>query len=135
MTLAKLRALDIGSRIGPKWKGTQIPTFEEILELCRGKIGIYLDLKDAPIAELMKILKKYNMEKDVIWYIPASYISQIDDVNVVFSNTFLMPDPGPIQNINKVLFKLQYVMVAIEPRIINGDLAIPILKFKKFKIS
>jgi len=33
-------------------------TVEEILELCKGKIGIYLDLKDAHIPELMKLIKK-----------------------------------------------------------------------------
>ncbi len=112
MMLAELKVLDIGSRVGPQWKGTQIPTFEEILKLCSGKIGIYLDLKDAPISELMAILKKYNMGKEVVWYIPASYISQIDDVNVVFSNTFLMPDPGPIQNINKVLSAVKTCVIA-----------------------
>lgn len=112
MTLAELRALDIGCRVGNKWKGTQIPTFEEIVELCQNKIGIYLDLKDAPIEELMAILKKYNMEKDVIWYIPASYIPQIDDVNKLFANSFLMPDPGPVKNIGKVLSAVKTCVIA-----------------------
>ncbi len=112
MTLAELRALDIGSRVGPQWKGTQIPTFEEILELCQNNIGIYLDLKNAPVPELMKILKKYNMEKDVVWYIPASYISQIDDVNKEFANSFLMPDPGSARNISKVLSAVKTCVIA-----------------------
>lgn len=112
MTLAELRSLDIGSRVGPQWKGTQIPTFEEILELCQSKIEIYLDLKDVPIPELMKILKYYNMEKEVIWYFPASFISQIDDVNKVCANSFLMPDPGPIQNISKVLSAVKICTIA-----------------------
>ena len=37
MTLAELRSLDIGSRVGPEWKGIRIPTFEERLQLCEGR--------------------------------------------------------------------------------------------------
>ena len=44
-TLAELKALDIGKRVGPEWENERIPTFEEILRLCKGQIGIYLDLK------------------------------------------------------------------------------------------
>ena len=38
--------------IGAKWKGTRVPSFDEILSLCKGRIGIYLDLKDGDIAEV-----------------------------------------------------------------------------------
>ena len=55
-TLAELKLLDIGSRVGSEWKDTRVPTFEEILKLCQGKIGIYLDLKAASIPALVKII-------------------------------------------------------------------------------
>ncbi len=47
-TLAELRKLDIGAKHGEKWRGTKIPTFVEILDLCHGKCGVYLDLKRSP---------------------------------------------------------------------------------------
>ncbi|QGY47306.1 hypothetical protein GM418_27660 [Maribellus comscasis] len=89
-TLAELKALDIGAKVGSEWKNTRIPTFEEILELCCGKIGIYIDLKDAPIPELMKLIRKYHMEQDVLWYIPANYFEQIENIEQVFGNSFPM---------------------------------------------
>ena len=92
-TLAELRTLDIGSRIGPEWKGTQIPTFEEILDLCKGKVGIYLDLKEAPVKPLIEMIKAHSMEHDVLWY---TY-SDSDFVNVkkYCPECIIMPDPGP----------------------------------------
>ena len=58
LTLAELKALDIGAKVGEKWKKTRIPTFEEILRLCQGKIGIYLDLKEVDPEALLPVIRK-----------------------------------------------------------------------------
>ena len=79
LTLAELRALDIGSRVGEKWKGTQIPTFDEILDLCNGKIGIYLDLKDAPVEPLIEKIRERGMEHDVLWYADGYELEQVKE--------------------------------------------------------
>lgn len=100
MTLEELRALDIGARIGDQWKGTTIPTFEEILDLCKGKIGIYLDLKDAPVPELVKIIQAKGMEKEVIWYVGGKNLA---DLKSSCAECFEMPDPGPEKNLAKLL--------------------------------
>jgi len=44
-TLEELRQLDAGSWFGEKFAGEQIPTFEEVLDRHRGKIGILIELK------------------------------------------------------------------------------------------
>jgi glycerophosphoryl diester phosphodiesterase len=92
-TLAELRALDIGSRIGSQWKDTRIPTLEEILQLCKGKCGIYLDLKDASIDQLIEVIKKHDMEHDVIWCLSDS--KEIEEVASLCSECYPMPDPDP----------------------------------------
>ena len=115
MTFAELRALDIGARIGPQWQGTRIPSFEEILQLCRGQIGIYLDLKDAPVAELVKIINGYNMERDIIWYVPAAYMDAIKELKRQCYQCVPMPDPGPENNI-------AVVVEQIHPRVIASDM-------------
>ncbi len=114
LTLAELKALDIGEKLGEKWKGTQIPTLEEILKLCRGKIGIYLDLKDAPVPELMKIIRQYDMENDVVWYIPFSHITRLDNTNNLFSNTWLMPDPQSESNLPTLFEKGKFKIIATD---------------------
>lgn len=119
LTLARLETLDIGSRVGPEWKNTRIPTFEQILQLCQGKIGIYLDLKDAPVPELMKLIKKYYMEQDVIWYIPSQYLLQMKNVNTAFGKSFPMPDPGSEKNLNSVLTKLKPAVVATDMGVLS----------------
>lgn len=113
-TLAELKSIDIGEKLGEKWKNTRIPTFEEILQLCKGKIGIYLDLKDAPIHELMEIIRKYEMEKDVIWYIPYQNLIDIENVEQLFGNSFLMPDPGEEKNIKTILKKIKTPVIATD---------------------
>lgn len=46
-----------------------IPTFKQILELCKNKICIYIDFKEADPALIYPILKQYGMEKQVLVYI------------------------------------------------------------------
>lgn len=100
MTLDEIRALDVGKKVGPDWAGTRVPTLDEILALCKGKIGIYLDLKEGdPVAILAKI-REYDMQNDVIWY--ASWEEQ-QIVRAQCAECHIMPDPGPEENLAKLL--------------------------------
>jgi glycerophosphoryl diester phosphodiesterase len=44
-TLDQLRQVDIGSGFGPEFSDQRIPTLEEVLELCKGRIGVNIELK------------------------------------------------------------------------------------------
>ena len=99
-TLAELLAMDIGSRVGPEWADERIPTFEEILDLCRGRIGIYLDLKNAPVAKLLDMIRARGMEKDVLWYAGPA---QLREVAEKCPECVIMPDPGPEGLLPRVL--------------------------------
>ncbi len=44
--LAELKQLDAGSWFDPKFAGEKIPTLREVLEVCRGRIDVLLDLKE-----------------------------------------------------------------------------------------
>lgn len=115
MTLEELRQLDIGARFDKSYHHTQIPTFEEILDLCQNKIGIYLDLKDADPEALIGKIKTYKMERQIIWYIPASSNKIIMEIKQDCPECLVMPDPGAEQNIEKV-------MVAYRPKVIASDM-------------
>lgn len=115
LTLDQLKALDIGQPVGPKWKGTRIPTFEEILELCHGKINVYLDLKDAEPAALIEIIRRYNMEQNIVWYVPASRHKTLMDIKQHCPSCLIMPDPGPERNI-------ETVMTAYQPKVLASDM-------------
>lgn len=45
-TLAELKRLDAGRRFAAKFAGERVPTMREVLELCKGKIDVMLDLKE-----------------------------------------------------------------------------------------
>ncbi len=108
MTLAELKALDIGERIGPEWKGTRIPSLDEILALCHGKIGIYLDLKDGPVDSLAAIIRQRGMQRDVIWY---ASVEQLKELRRVCPDCIPMPDPHGER-------QLDYVIRAVRPTVI-----------------
>lgn len=107
-TLAELRAMDIGSRVGPEWANERIPTFEEILAMCKGKIGIYLDLKNAPAPKLLEMIRAHGMEQDVLWYAGAAQLRYVAEH---CPECVPMPDPG-LENM------LPYVLKAQQPRVV-----------------
>jgi glycerophosphoryl diester phosphodiesterase len=65
LTYAEIKKLKIKD---PKSNYT-VPTFEEVLRLCRNKIYVYLDFKNANVPQTFELIKKYKMERQVIVYI------------------------------------------------------------------
>lgn len=68
-SLAELKKLDIGSWKGKEYKGTQIPTLQEVLQIIPEGKGIYLEIKDYReifITKLAEILKQYPILNDKI---------------------------------------------------------------------
>jgi glycerophosphoryl diester phosphodiesterase len=69
MTLNEVLGLTIKSNQSGDTATYHIPTFEQILQLCKDKIYIYIDYKDASAAATYSLLKKYGMERQVLVYI------------------------------------------------------------------
>jgi glycerophosphoryl diester phosphodiesterase len=72
-TLAEIKRLDAGSWFGAKFAGARIPTFQEAIDLVRGKAGLYPELKDpafyrargvSPDALLAAALEKNGLVAD-----------------------------------------------------------------------
>lgn len=92
MTLAQLQAVDVGSRVDPKWKEERVPTVDAILRLCKGRIGIYLDVKASSIESLHRLVREHEMDSDTLWYIPQAKVQELRDRS---TRCWPMPDPGP----------------------------------------
>ena len=110
-TLAELKKMNIGKRVGPGWENERIPTFEEILQLCKGQIGIYLDLKESYVKELVEIIKQYGMERDIVWYIPISYSQAIEELKRICYRCLPMPDPD-LNDIEQTIEKYRPRVIA-----------------------
>ncbi|WP_210364032.1 glycerophosphodiester phosphodiesterase [Bacillus sp. REN3] len=68
LTFEELRSLDAGSFKGEEFAGEKIPTFEEVLDRYRGKIGILIELKAPELypgmeERVAQELKERNLDK------------------------------------------------------------------------
>jgi len=92
LTLAELRKLDAGSFFGPQFAGERIPTFEEVLDRYKGKIGMLIELKEPArypgIEEKVSAaLKERRMDKPK----NGKIIVQSFDFNSVYKIHQLLP--------------------------------------------
>lgn len=99
-TLEELKALDIGSRVGPEWTDERIPTFEEILEVCQWKIGIYLDLKQASVDKILELARRFEMTRDIVWYAGKPQLRQVRER---CSECLLMPEIGTGATLSRIV--------------------------------
>jgi len=75
-TFDSLRQMKVSDKQHPEWKAEQIPSFNEVLQLCRHKIHIYLDFKEASVQKAYAEILKAGMEHEIVVYInaPQQYI-------------------------------------------------------------
>lgn len=109
LTLPEVKALDIGSRVGAEWRNERVPTFDEILDCCKGKIGIYLDLKAAPVDRLVPMIHARGMEKNVLWYAGPGEIKQVKEQ---CPDCVPMPDPGPERLLPRMIERFHPKVIA-----------------------
>jgi glycerophosphoryl diester phosphodiesterase len=76
LTMDELMQLKVKSNDSTDKKIYRVPTFEQILTLCKDKIYIYIDYKQADAALTYEMLRKFGMEKQVLVYInnPQQFI-------------------------------------------------------------
>lgn len=69
LTYAEIQKLKVSDKNKPSKKTYRIPLFTEVLQACKNKIHIYLDFKDADVAETFKLIQAAGMEKQVVVYV------------------------------------------------------------------
>ncbi|MBV8390427.1 MAG: glycerophosphodiester phosphodiesterase family protein [Mucilaginibacter sp.] len=114
-TLAEIEQLQVKSRDSLDKTVYRVPTFEEILKLCKDKIYIYIDFKNAPASATYAMLKKYGMEKQVLVYINA--IQQFIDWRHVAPD---MPLMFSMPNSVKDVEGMKTFINQVKPDILDG---------------
>jgi glycerophosphoryl diester phosphodiesterase len=73
--LDSLRRIKVRDTLHPEWGLHTIPTFSEVLQLCKGKINIYVDFKEASVSAVYAAIMNAGMEHHVVIYIntPKQY--------------------------------------------------------------
>jgi glycerophosphoryl diester phosphodiesterase len=69
LPLAEVRALEVGSFRGPQFSGQRVPTLASVLAEMRGRPErlLYLDIKTAELEPLIAMIRKHEVERQVIF--------------------------------------------------------------------
>jgi glycerophosphoryl diester phosphodiesterase len=75
LTLAEIKELEVRSPGQPGQGKYRIPEFRDVLRLCRHKVNIYLDFKEADVRQTWRQIRAAGMEKQVVVYLnkPGQY--------------------------------------------------------------
>lgn len=83
LSLEQLKTLDVGSWFSEEYAGEQIPTLEEVLEVCRGDIFLNIEIKNVgkgselPLKVAKLVLESGMEEQCVITSVSLSYLKEI----------------------------------------------------------
>ena len=71
LTYDEVRKLDAGRWFGKKYAGTKVPTLAEVLDLCKGKIELNIEIKPNAAtpeleAETLRIIREKGFENDCV---------------------------------------------------------------------
>lgn len=87
MTLEQIQQLDAGSWFSVEFKGEPIPTLEEVMEYCKGKLKLNIEVKycgkDSLLPEKVAgLIAEYEMEDQcVVSSVSLSYLKRIKEQN------------------------------------------------------
>jgi glycerophosphoryl diester phosphodiesterase len=113
-----LRQIKVRELLHPEWGLHAIPTLKEVLQLCKGKINIYLDFKEASVEQTYKEIIAAGMENSIVVYINEPH--QFDEWATVAPNMPLMISlPKPVKTKPEMLQLLE----AFNIDILDGDYA------------
>jgi glycerophosphoryl diester phosphodiesterase len=77
LSLAELQQLDAGSWFAPRFVGTRFLSLPECLGLAKGKINLYLDIKQADPRRLVDEIRAASMERQVLVYDDAAAVAEV----------------------------------------------------------
>jgi len=69
LNYSEIRDLKIKSNDKVDTTTYRIPDFRSVLNLCKGKINIYLDFKEADVAESYRLIKEAGMQNNLVVYL------------------------------------------------------------------
>jgi len=105
-TLLELQKLKVKDKQRPGLGAHQIPTLAEVLHVCEGKMGIYLDFKSGDVEKTWQLIRKYRMEGRVVVYINEAaqlqqWRSRAPDVPLMISLPDSVRDATTYQNFQR----------------------------------
>jgi glycerophosphoryl diester phosphodiesterase len=111
MTFEQIRSLDAGAKFSPTFANTKVPTFEEALKLAHGKIGVYVDTKEADPKLLVDTIVRADMQDHVVIYGHPSLLAEVQKLR---ADLKLMPEAESAENCKTLLATLRVKVMAFD---------------------
>jgi len=112
MTFDEIRALDAGVKKGSQFAGTKVPAFDEALELARGKIGVYVDVKQVSAKDLVRHLEALGMIDQVVIF-SGRISKEIQELNPRLK---IMPESVSVEVAQTLVDTLRPKVMAFDAR-------------------
>lgn len=96
MTFEELRKLDVGSWFSAEFAGEQIPTLEEVMEVCRGKINLNIEIKNVGKnselpSKVVELILEHGMEEQcVITSTSLNYLKQVRELEPMLRTGYII---------------------------------------------
>jgi len=101
-----------------------VPTFDEALELARGKIGIYVDCKRVAAADLVAAIDRAGMGDRVVIYGGAGLLKEVAALQPTWR---VMPEAGNAEQLASLVEALHLKIAAFDAR----DFVDPVIQVAK----
>ena len=75
-TLAEIKQLDAGGWFRAGSKGYRLPTLVQVLELCRGRAGLYVEIKQADPDAVLEVVNAHEMLADCFFWSASTEVMQ-----------------------------------------------------------
>ena len=110
MTFDQIERLDAGIKTAPEFAGTRIPTFEEVLKLAHGRIGVYVDLKNATAQAIVDAIQHADMVQQIVIY--RSAIPLLKEIQTIDPRLKVMPESRSVENVKTAIESLHPKVIA-----------------------
>ena len=118
LTLAEIKKLQVYNH---NHKTHRIPEFREVLQVCKNKINIYLDFKDADVKQAWKQIQDAGMEKQIVIYVNKK--SQYTEWRSTAPKIPLMTSiSDDVKNKEQLITFLEEVKVEILDNAVNSEM-------------
>jgi glycerophosphoryl diester phosphodiesterase len=108
MTFDQIRALDAGIKLGPEFAQTKVPAFDEVLDYARGKIHIYVDVKQVAAKDLVDHIVDHGMTDHVVIY-SGRISKEIQQLNPKLK---IMPESVNADLVQRIIAELHPKVIA-----------------------
>ncbi len=97
MTYEEAAQLDVGSSFGPAFAGERIPTLEQVLDQCKGRLKLNIELKNIgdgtklPEQVVAMIQEREMEEQCVITSVRLSYLNRVKECSEDIRTGYILP--------------------------------------------